>query len=384
MGAGGHVLAEAVFLVLWLRLIFWTALAVRFHRTAARFAVPSCDPPPGISVVIPAYNEARQIAPTLRALSAQTLTPSQVFVVDDGSRDETAKIAASGLRDLRGGRLLRLKRNSGKATALNAGIAAADGLLVATVDADTRLAPDALGAAAAELGQAGGDAAALNVVVEAPDTLMRRIQAHEYAGSLNFERASQARLGAIGILPGAATLFRSDVLGEAPFSDRTLTEDADKTLTLLTGGARLLLVPNANALTSAPAGLRGLLRQRARWTAGHLQCAALHWRAHRGANRGARLGVANFVLTALAPVLALLAFSGLLIFGPSPVLGLSWIGALALSSVLAYGQRAIALRVDRGNWQGWLTYILEPPVTSMVHLAGFALGLIRTGRMRLS
>ena len=352
MGAGGHVLAEAVFLVLWLRLIFWTALAVRFHRTAARFAVPSCDPPPGISVVIPAYNEARQIAPTLRALSAQTLTPSQVFVVDDGSRDETAKIAARGLRDLRGGRLLRLKRNSGKAAALNSGIAAADGPLVATVDADTRLAPGALAAAAAELGRAGGDAAALNVVVEAPDTLMRRIQAHEYAGSLNFERAGQARLGAIGILPGAATLFRSDVLGEAPFSDRTLTEDADKTLTLLTGGARLLLVPNANALTSAPAG------HSASTTA---PAAAL-----------------------LAPVLAVLAFSGLLIFGPSPVLGLSWIGALALSSVLAYGQRAIALRVDRGNWQGWLTYILEPPVTSMVHLAGFALGLIRTGRMRLS
>ena len=48
-----------------------------------------------VSVVIPAYNAARTIGAVLDALASQDAPPDEVIVVDDGSKDETAAIAAA-------------------------------------------------------------------------------------------------------------------------------------------------------------------------------------------------------------------------------------------------------------------------------------------------
>lgn len=66
----------------------------------------------GILAVIPAYNEAPRIAPVVRGLLAQGLP---VLVVDDGSRDHTARVAAAA-----GATVLR-RANGGKGTAIITG-----------------------------------------------------------------------------------------------------------------------------------------------------------------------------------------------------------------------------------------------------------------------
>jgi len=90
-----------------------------------------------ISVVIPAYNEAGRIEPGLRrALEYLDRRGAayELLVVDDGSRDATAEVAAA-FAD-RGVRVLRQDRNRGKGAAVRAGLLASRGQKVLLTDAD--------------------------------------------------------------------------------------------------------------------------------------------------------------------------------------------------------------------------------------------------------
>lgn len=94
-----------------------------------------------LSIVIPAFNEERNIATLIARISAVDLSAvgfaSELIVVDDGSTDQTAEIAAR-LPDVR---LLRQSINGGKGSAVRAGIAAATGDYLMIQDADLEYAP---------------------------------------------------------------------------------------------------------------------------------------------------------------------------------------------------------------------------------------------------
>jgi poly-beta-1,6-N-acetyl-D-glucosamine synthase len=94
-----------------------------------------------LTVIVPAYNEAETLADTLRSLVRQTLLPSEIVVVDDCSTDETAEIAESF-----GVTVLRPPVNTGsKAGAQSFALDRVRTDLVMAVDADSTLAPDAIG-----------------------------------------------------------------------------------------------------------------------------------------------------------------------------------------------------------------------------------------------
>jgi glycosyltransferase involved in cell wall biosynthesis len=92
-----------------------------------------------VSIVIPAYNEARRLPATLAGwhafLQAQSIE-SELLVVDDGSADATAEVAAHA-----GATVIRLMPNQGKGGAVKAGVLAAQGQLIAYADADMNVAP---------------------------------------------------------------------------------------------------------------------------------------------------------------------------------------------------------------------------------------------------
>ena len=93
---------------------------------------------PRLSVVIPAYNEARRLPPTLarvRAWADAQDFPVEVVVVDDGSTDGTADVARRGLEGFEH-RILVHERNRGKGAGLRTGMAAAAGDFVLFSDAD--------------------------------------------------------------------------------------------------------------------------------------------------------------------------------------------------------------------------------------------------------
>lgn len=103
---------------------------------------------PKVSIIVPAYNSARTLAETLASLTAQTFADFEIVVVDDGSTDDTAKIARAHV-DPR----LRLVRqiNRGLAGARNSGIAHARGVYIGFCDADDLWMPDKLATHVAHL-----------------------------------------------------------------------------------------------------------------------------------------------------------------------------------------------------------------------------------------
>ena len=96
-----------------------------------------------LSIVIPAYNESARIGKSLREILAYLEAErggGEVIVVDDGSKDDTAGVAASifGGHDGRnvGGRVIRVEPNRGKGNAVRTGLLAARNTVAAFFDAD--------------------------------------------------------------------------------------------------------------------------------------------------------------------------------------------------------------------------------------------------------
>ncbi|MEZ5294605.1 MAG: glycosyltransferase family A protein [Vicinamibacterales bacterium] len=96
------------------------------------------EAPRDIAVVIPAFNAAATIGDTLRSVYAQTLPAREVVVVDDGSTDDTARVASTC-----GARVISLP-NRGAAAARNVGIANTTAPWIAFLDADDEWVPDKL------------------------------------------------------------------------------------------------------------------------------------------------------------------------------------------------------------------------------------------------
>ncbi|HJR08411.1 MAG TPA: glycosyltransferase [Pyrinomonadaceae bacterium] len=94
-----------------------------------------------VSVIIPCYGQAHFLDDAIRSVHAQSYRQFEIIVVDDGSPDNTAEVAArydDGLV-----RLIR-QRNLGLATARNNGLRASAGDFIVFLDADDRLLPRAL------------------------------------------------------------------------------------------------------------------------------------------------------------------------------------------------------------------------------------------------
>lgn len=106
-------------------------------RGSVSAAVPALTP--DLSVVIPVYNEEDNLPvlwPELRGVLEARAVAFEVVFVDDGSRDRSAEVIRS-FRDADPRvRLVRLKANAGETAATDAGLRAARGRWVVTMDAD--------------------------------------------------------------------------------------------------------------------------------------------------------------------------------------------------------------------------------------------------------
>lgn len=115
-------------------------------RGARRWRETLSGPTPLVSVIVPCYGQAPYLEEAIESVLAQTYAQVEVVVVDDGSPDNAARIAARfpGVRCVR-------QPNQGLAGARNTGIRESEGELLVFLDADDRLLPRALEAGIAEL-----------------------------------------------------------------------------------------------------------------------------------------------------------------------------------------------------------------------------------------
>ncbi len=287
-----------------------TALACWSRRregppTAAPHLVPSF-----VSVLIPAFNEARVIEDSVRRVLASTGVRIEVLVIDDGSSDGTADAVSRAFGIDPRVQLLVLE-NGGKARALNEGLQLAKGEVVIALDADTQFEPDTIQRLTRWFADHRIGAVAGNAKIGNRTNLLTRWQAIEYVTAQNIERRALAAIGAVTVVPGAIGAWRRralDAVGGYPTD--TLAEDQDLTLAIQRAGWRVACDNDAIAWTEAPETVRALFKQRIRWAFGTLQCL---WKHRALIGRGRPRGLAlvglpqailfQLLLTLVAPLI---------------------------------------------------------------------------------
>ena len=91
---------------------------------------------PEVSVVIPAYNQARWLPRCVKSVQAQTIEAIEIIIVDDCSSDDTSDVAARLAKDDARIVCLRTPENAGPSAARHLGMETAQSAFVATLDAD--------------------------------------------------------------------------------------------------------------------------------------------------------------------------------------------------------------------------------------------------------
>ena len=229
-----------------------------------------------VTVAIPAFCEESVIARSISRVLASSYPILEIIVIDDGSTDSTAKVVQDQFGSEQKVRLVR-QANLGKAEALNHAIRIARSPVIVAIDADTIIAPDAIGLLVQHFSDPTVGAVAGNVKVGNRNNFLTRLQALEYITSQNLDRRAFDVINGIMVVPGSIGGWRKDALEAAGgYSSETLVEDADMTVSIVRAGYRVVYEPEARAYTEAPETVPQWVRQRLRWSFGMMQISWKH------------------------------------------------------------------------------------------------------------
>ncbi|GAA2998582.1 glycosyltransferase [Streptomyces drozdowiczii] len=360
MVAGLAVIGVLVFARFGLMLVLSFVHARRVRGRGFRWGEPVTRT---VTVLVPAYNEKKCIANTVRSLLASDY-PVEVIVIDDGSTDGTADIVQR--MRLPNVRVVR-QRNAGKPAALNNGIAHARNDIIVMMDGDTVFEPSTVRELVQPFGDPRVGAVAGNAKVGNRDSLIGAWQHIEYVMGFNLDRRMYDVLRCMPTIPGAVGAFRREALERVGgISEDTLAEDTDVTMALHRDGWRVVYAENARAWTEAPETVQQLWSQRYRWSYGTMQAIWKHRRAVIEGGASGRFGrvglpfVSLFMVVAplLAPLIDVFLLYGL-VFGPTEKTVGAWLGVLAVQLVCA----AYAFRLDRER----MTHLLSLPLQQVLY-----------------
>lgn len=338
---------------------------------------------PGVSLLVPAYNEEAGIVESVRSLLALRYPQFEVIIANDGSTDATLEKLREAFdlipleKELKQGlehrpvkavyisrrdpRLVVLdKENGGKADANNAACAAASLALICAVDADAVLEEQALLQMVRPFLEdervvaVGGIVRIVNgceidhgqvVDVKLPTSWLARIQVVEYFRAFLIGRVAWSRMRSLLIISGAFGMFdRELVESVGGWSTKAIGEDIDLVMCLHKHlrdrgeEYRIKFIPDPVCWTEAPEDFATLARQRRRWQRGLLE-SLTRYRDMIGNPRYGGVGVFAtpyfLVFEAASPLVECL---GYILLGPCVALGV-----LHLDIFLAFLFASVAL-----------------------------------------
>lgn len=229
-----------------------------------------------IAFLVPAYNEETVIVSTIKYLLK--LAPKEdIFVIDDGSKDATAKVAKKYIENV-----LTIK-NGGKANAISAGISEFNLIdkysYIMPVDADTILSPN-LPRVVEKIFREDKNKKIVAVVckVFGRDTsFTTSYRMWEYEISQAIYKSAQSVVNSITVNPGCSTVYRAELFNKIKFPTRTMTEDMDMTFLIHRKKlGKIVYTPKAIVITQDPKTLKEFLKQIDRWYTGFWQCVLKH------------------------------------------------------------------------------------------------------------
>ncbi len=230
----------------------------------------SDDELPKVSVIIPAYNEEKSIEATIKSILASDYPKDkfQVIVIDDGSKDNTFKLAKKFEKF---GVKVYTKKNGGKGTALNYGLKKVNGEIVFSMDADTYVEEKCVKQMVRFFKNKNVMCVSPSILVLNPKNILQRVQYTEYIMGL-FLRKAFSNVNAIHITPGAFSAYRKSFFDKyGGYDEGNITEDLELAMRIQFNGFLIEHSPESPAYTIAPNKFTHLLKQRRRWYAGLLK-----------------------------------------------------------------------------------------------------------------
>ena len=277
------VLGIAIIPGLAMSFVYGTVFMDRRHKEPNMHSAfhPSPD---GITVLVAAYNEQNTIYQTLNSIYEAGLKYDgdiEVIVCDDGSVDDTKRVATEFIQDVNpnrhGGRYFRIvsvPKNVGKANVLNVGLKEAVYDIIVTVDADTILEPYALNSIVASLknSEEGTAAVAGTVFVKnGRKNWITRLQEWDYLIGISAIKQSQSAYNYTLVAQGAFSVYYRKALEQVEGWPDKIGEDIVLTWKLLRAGYKVGHDQNAIVYTNVPETYRNFFRQRKRWSAGLIE-----------------------------------------------------------------------------------------------------------------
>ena len=304
-------------------LIYYIILAMAGLRYNSRFKEPAIPGElPSVTVLIPARNEAVVIRDTLLAMANLEYPKDklEVLLLDDGSTDETVRIAEEVAKEYPFIKVVRVEGGGrGKSYVLNYGLKLASGEVIAVYDADNRPEPRALKRLVAMLGDETPAVTGKVRTINWNKNVLTRFICMEY---LYFQLAGQSgksRLYKTAMLPGTNFVIRKNLLEElGGWNERALAEDLELSFRIIMMGKRIAYNPLAVTWEQEPESWRVWFRQRTRWAAGNVYTVKEHVKGFReipglGLRLDLFLTLMVYYLMATAVVASDVAFIALLI-----------------------------------------------------------------------
>ncbi|UCD58058.1 MAG: glycosyltransferase [Candidatus Hydrogenedentota bacterium] len=206
-----------------------------------------------VSIVVPAFNEEKNIARKIEDLAALEYPPDklEILVIDNSSTDRTREIASSYPVTV-------LSSPRGKINAINEGVRKARFDVIVVTDADTLLKPDAVKSvvscfATDTVGAVGGKA-----VVEDTLSFFGRSKMRYHEADWNL-RTLEGRLDSVISLDGKLMAFRKSLLPEIP--PKAVVDDLEITFRLRSRGYRSVIDDRAVVYETGPQNFKAEIKQ---------------------------------------------------------------------------------------------------------------------------
>ena len=348
----GYTLLESPtrIILLWAMTIsFWSTMLFVPMAVLSKYREdiqPDVKSYPKVSVIIPAYNEEKVIANTIEALLETKYPKKEIIFVDDGSKDNTLRIATRYKDRIK----VLHKENGGKATALNYGIQYSTGEIIVIVDADTIIGRQSLKEIVKGF-EVDEHVAAVagNIKVRNATNWITRCQALEYITGIQIVRRAFDVFGSITIVPGALGAFKKSYLMEAgAYGKDTIVEDFDQTIKLLKAGLITQGSSKATAYTEAPNTIRDFIAQRKRWYRGNMQVLKRHSDGLTNPRYGylQKLSLPYlFIGMVITPIIGFTATANAIL---GVILGDGWyvLQVMLIFTTVHYLMTSLALRID--------------------------------------
>jgi cellulose synthase/poly-beta-1,6-N-acetylglucosamine synthase-like glycosyltransferase len=223
-----------------------------------------------VCIIVPCFNEEHTVAKTLDSLLALDYPKDklEIIVVDDGSKDNTFKIAKT--YEKRGVRVLK-KPNGGKYTALNYALERTNAVYVGALDADSFVDKHALKRMLPYFSDLKVMAVTPSMKVHNPKHWLQKVQWTEYLFGI-FLRKIFAFLGSIHVTPGPFSIYRKEFFKKhGLYRHAHNTEDIEMALRIQSNNYEIENAHDAYVYTVGPDTFKGLWNQRLRWYYGFLR-----------------------------------------------------------------------------------------------------------------